>query len=169
MDYTLNLRPPEAYCLWSIQLPLPPGANSLWIPVATRGRSRFVISPEYKTWRSDIQKCDWPDPPIFKDPLCIFCSILPGQSFNPGSDIDNYIKPIIDALKRHFIIVDDNSKIVQSAIMILGNKQDLTGQGMVDIGVYPSWLWTGRLPDLTGELFPNQVDDPIIKDETDPV
>ena len=153
-DYTLNLTPPKEYCLWSIQLPLPPGTNSLFMPVATRGRSRFVTTPEYKTWRADIQRIEWEPAPIFNEPIAIVCHILPGQLFNYGSDIDNYIKGLIDSLKRHFVIVDDNSKIVQHASITLGNPTDFTGQGMVDIGIYPAWIWTGRKPDSTGNLFP---------------
>lgn len=153
VDYTLNLKPPEAYCLWSIQLPLPPSQNQLWIPVATRGRSRFVTSAEYKKWRTCIQLSEWNEAPIFTFPLGIVLTTKPGQEFPESSDIDNFFKAPIDALKRHFIIADDNCKFIHHVSNTLGNAEDFTGQGMIQVELYPAWLWTGRLPDQTGELF----------------
>lgn len=153
VDHTLNLTPPKAYCLWSIQLPLPPSQNQLWIPVATRGRSRFVTSAEYKKWRKDIQLSEWVEAPIFTIPLGVVLLTRPGVSFPESSDIDNFFKAPIDALKRHFIIADDSCQFIHHVQNTLGNAEDFTGQGMIQVELYPAWLWTRRLPDQTGELF----------------
>lgn len=149
----VNLRPPREYLLWSIQLPLPPSQNQLWIPVATRGRSRFVTSAEYKKWRSAIQLSEWVEAPVFDIPLGIVLTTKPGAEFPESSDIDNFFKAPIDALKRHFIIADDNCRFIQHVSNTLGNPEDFTGQGMILVELFPAWLWTGRLPDQTGELF----------------
>jgi hypothetical protein len=28
---------------------------------------------------------------------------------------------------------------------------------MIQVELYPAWLWTGRLPDQTGELFNTEI------------
>ena len=152
-DFRINLNPPKEYCLWSIQLPLPPTTNQLWIPVATRGRSRFVTSAEYKKWRASIQLSEWVEAPIFNFPLGVVLTTKPGADFPETSDVDNFFKAPIDALKRHFIIADDNCRHIQYVSNVLGNAEDFTGQGMIQVDLFPAWLWTGRLPDQTGELF----------------
>ena len=154
-DFRINLDPPKEYCLWSIQLPLPPTTNQLFMPVATRGRSRLVTTPEYKTWRSLIQLSEWVEAPIFNIPLGVVLTTKPGVEFPESMDLDNLFKAPVDALKRHSIICDDNCRFIQYVSNVLGNAEDFTGQGMIQVDLFPAWLWTGRLPDQTGELFGN--------------
>lgn len=148
-----NLAPLREDCLWSILLPLPPTTNELWIPVATKGRSRFVTSGLYKSWRSAIQLSEWIEAPLFREPIAVCLRTIPGQTFNLDSDLDNFLKAPLDALKRHSIICDDNCRVIHHVSNTLANPEDFTGPGMVEVGIYPAWLWTGRLPDQTGELF----------------
>jgi len=90
----------------NISLPIPPSVNSMFANVIIRGKQRRVKSKEYTAWKALVApKLDrqWKaSPPIAKPyGVCIRINI------NHQSDIDNRVKPILDALVNAQIIVGD--------------------------------------------------------------
>jgi hypothetical protein len=76
--------------LWSITMPIPPSTNSLFMPVATKGRSRMVITKEYREWRKSLDLIEWKDAPIFTHKVFIVVEVRPGPTLSDKADADNF-------------------------------------------------------------------------------
>ncbi len=88
------------------QLPLPPSSNHLWRSVVRKGRVLVVKSDAYKAWLEEVALL-LPRP---KHPAEGFCSVeimLNGNVYR-ARDLDNFLKPTIDAVKARGILLDDN-------------------------------------------------------------
>ncbi len=107
----------------SCQLPVPPSANRLWRTF----RGHNVRSGEYNRWlevASDLMKRHLV--PI-NGPVDVLIMIFGGKGLMVTSDLDNFIKPVLDALKSpsydklgkiskpgSAVIEDDNVRVVKS-------------------------------------------------------
>jgi len=139
-----TLSPDPTLSLWSVTLPIPPSQNKLWIPVAIRGRSRLVTSPEYKVWRNSLNLVEFKTAPIFFEPVAVVIDLIPGKDLCANSDIDNFFKAPIDALVRHGVIVDDSIKYIHHVQSTLRPSTDNRGQGVMEINIYHAFMWTGQ-------------------------
>lgn len=139
-----TLCPDPTLSLWSVILPIPPSQNKLWIPVAIRGRSRLVTSPEYKVWRNSLNLVEFKTAPIFLEPVAVVIDLIPGKDLCQNSDLDNFFKAPIDALVRHGILVDDSIKYIHHVQSTLRPSTDNRGQGVMEINIYHSFMWTGQ-------------------------
>lgn len=126
---------------WSIILPMPPSTNQLSIPVATRGRSRFVTSPIYRDWKLQTAFLPWPES-SFLSRKFIGVEIRTGPDFNNAGDCDNLIKPVIDALVNNGALIDDSRKYVCAALGWWGPSHPI-GKGVVRACVYPEKVFNG--------------------------
>ena len=82
-----------------IDLPLPPSTNNLYYNVQGKGR---VKSREYRKWQESVvlrfRNIGW-----FEDAVSVHIRV----PHDRRRDIDNYAKPILDALVNHGVIRDD--------------------------------------------------------------
>lgn len=97
---------PRAGRMMTAQLPYPPSANHLRIPA----RGRLITSPEYRTWQ---ETAEWiirqAMTPVVRYPAAIWITL---QTANTRRDVDNAVKPTLDALVKAGILADDNLKHV---------------------------------------------------------
>jgi len=93
----------------SIALPFPTSANRMYRAVA--GRS--ILSTEYRRWK---QQAGWAlqaqRPAKIAGPVGISVDLRAPDKRK--RDCDNSLKPILDLLKTHQVIEDDNNRIVRS-------------------------------------------------------
>ena len=133
--------------LWEIILPVPPSTNALYMPIANRGRSRMVITKEYKQWRKTLDLLEWGDPQIFPHKVFIVLEIRPGPTLSDRADADNLAKAPVDALVRHQILVDDNRDYVRGVLSYFGNPVDSQGDGFAVVSLYHESVLNGKLSD----------------------
>lgn len=87
-----------------IELPLPPSANALFRQAAFKGGKGRTVSPAYAAWRLEagevLKGQPWPE---CAAPYAITIAV----NIDRKGDIDNRIKPILDLLVKHGVIVGD--------------------------------------------------------------
>lgn len=127
---------------WSIVLPMPPSTNQLSIPVATRGRSRFVTSPVYREWKNTVAFLSWRESAFFSRKF-IAVEIRTGPDFNDAGDCDNLVKAPVDALVNNGVLINDSRKYVVAAMGYWGPEHPI-GKGVVEVKVYPESLFNGK-------------------------
>ena len=127
-------------------MPVPPSTNSLFMPVATRGRSRMVITKEYKNWRRSLDLIEWKEAPIFNYKLFIVIEIKPGPTLSDKADADNLAKAPVDALVRHQVLVDDNRDFVRGVLTYFGGPVDSQGDGFAIVSLFGEWVLNGKEP-----------------------
>jgi Holliday junction resolvase RusA-like endonuclease len=130
--------------LWSITMPIPPSTNSLFMPVATRGRSRMVITKEYREWRKSLDLIEWKDAPIFTHKVFIVVEVRPGPSLSDKADADNLAKAPVDALVRHQVLVDDNRDYVRGVMTYFGGPIDSQAEGFAIVSIFGEWVLNGK-------------------------
>lgn len=96
--------------VFECKVPVPVSTNHLW-----KGNGRWVFKTlEYRTW---LAKCTLMVPRLkepIDGPVSVEITIIGGKGFRANRDIDNIIKPMLDFIREHGLIKDDNCKIVQS-------------------------------------------------------
>lgn len=95
----------------SVELPIPPSANHLWIVA----RGRLIQSRQYKSWLSVAIPLCRVGLPYFANPVEIAVMIQGGKGWRSNRDLDNCLKPIIDAIKHASRIKDDSCHYVTGA------------------------------------------------------
>lgn len=96
-----------------LELPLPPSANKLFFNVPGRGRAK---TPKYRSWRSEA--------------VLQIVRQRPGRIVgraevelrlpNCRGDLDNRIKPVLDAAKEAGVIADDGPKYIGRIVVETG-------------------------------------------------
>lgn len=85
-----------------VQLPYPPSANHLRIPV----RGRLISSKEYRDWQEQaVWLIKRAMTPVEQYPITVWITL---HTRNSRRDIDNAVKPTLDALVKAGILKDDN-------------------------------------------------------------
>ena len=101
-----------------LDLPMPPSANHIW----RSGRGRVYRSPEYMAWRTEAGWLAKSCKPI-AGPVCIEIAVSP----KGRGDVDNRIKPTIDALVSSGLIEGDDKKTVRAIHAYWSDDMDLRG------------------------------------------
>lgn len=108
----------------TVKLPLPPSANDLWCVARTRkGRASVTLQAKYKTWLDEailllrmgmakVRDADYP--------VQVFITVHRGDDWDERRDIDNLIKPTVDAVKKAGRIVDDRGRYVCGVHAVFG-------------------------------------------------
>lgn len=95
----------------TIHCPLPPSVNRLWRN--RKGRGKPYLSDRYATWKRTFDNIIMAMVPRQKIKGAFIASItLDRDKLPPGSDPDNRIKALFDALQRAEII--ENDKLAES-------------------------------------------------------
>lgn len=87
----------------SVNLEMPPSANRIW----RRGKGNTHRSAEYVAWRSNAAKevLAARKGRVLVKPVKVEIGIRRGHK---GRDLDNQLKPLLDALQLGRLVVDDN-------------------------------------------------------------
>lgn len=86
-----------------VQFPPPPSANTL----RAVSRGRLINSKEYRKWLLDAFwsiRGSTPMPPVIETPCAVS---LKFPKLRANADLDNRIKPSLDALQKSGVIKDD--------------------------------------------------------------
>lgn len=95
----------------TLTLPIPPSTNKLFANAGKKGR---VKTDAYKAWLLDAgYKLNLQHVPAYKGVVAIHI-IVP---FIAARDMDNFIKPILDLMKKHGLIVDDSMQYMRRLII----------------------------------------------------
>lgn len=127
---------------WSIVLPMPPSTNQLFMPMATKGRSRFVTSPLYRDWKNSVAFLSWRES-AFLSRKFIAVEVCPGPDFNDSSDSDNFLKAPIDALVNNGVLINDSKKYVVASMAYWGQSHPV-GKGVVVVKAFPESIFNGK-------------------------
>jgi len=94
-----------------LTLPMPPSVNKCWRNVPGKGRVKTKV---YKEWRLGARWAIWNQryPPLEKGTVHLNITVEE-PALKRSRDIDNLIKPILDALVEARVLEDDKSKIVR--------------------------------------------------------
>ena len=96
----------------TIVVPIPPSTNGIWRMVRRRHRSVLVVSKHYRNWldvtialmRHHLQPAQCP--------CRIDITIQGGKGWRITRDLDNVIKPVVDALRYAHVLPDDSCQYV---------------------------------------------------------
>lgn len=94
----------------TLSLPYPPTANNLFLNVG----KRRVRTKRYDAWLADAAEClrlQRPQPIAGTYKL----SVIAERPDRRARDLDNLLKPISDALKKHGVIEDDSKALALAA------------------------------------------------------
>lgn len=95
----------------SLELPLPPSANRMFRVARTRrGRGRLVKSRDYKAWLAlagPLLRVGLERPAL---PARVSFVVWGGDGWSRNRDVDNLVKPLVDALVVARLLPDDNSR-----------------------------------------------------------
>lgn len=136
-DVDLRFTLLDCKILFHCRIPLGPTTNKMYMPVATRGKSRFVRTKEYKTWQQLTELVPIPESiraaPIGspESPVGIML-VVHGHDI----DIDNCAKAHIDFLVRRGVITDDDISVVKAVLVFAGSP--LQRNQCIEIVVYPA-------------------------------
>lgn len=86
----------------SYRLPYPPTMNTYW----RKYRGRITLSSRGRQYKRDVQAVVGPQPPRLAGPLAVTLSVwLPDRR---RRDLDNLIKPVLDACTAAGVWLDDS-------------------------------------------------------------
>ena len=100
----------------SYQLPYPPTMNSYW----QKWRGKIVLSNAGRQYKQDVIAAVGPQPPRLTGDLCVMVQVwMPDRK---KRDIDNLLKPLLDACTAADVWGDD-SQIAALSIAKLGVRK----------------------------------------------
>lgn len=100
-----------------LEWPIPPSVNHIW---RRHGKSTY-LSANYKRWLSQINLCllmRQEDP--IGGSVSVDLEVIPGKGWRANRDLDNIFKPVLDALCRSGLILDDNCSVVRRISASIG-------------------------------------------------
>lgn len=105
----------DSHPLFTAGIPIPPSANRLW----RYAGGRVLKSREYRAWLDEaaytMRACSTAHAGMvaIAGPVRIEISIRQGKGWHVARDLDNTIKPILDALVAAGVISGDDTRIVR--------------------------------------------------------
>ena len=119
-----------------IEIPIPPSTNQIWRSY----RGRVVKSAKYKKWLSDTA---WLMKRLgsVQHPVAVKVGIVSGKGWRKGRDLDNILKPVLDALVASSVIEDDSTSHVVSINMEFVQRTILKRQTKKAFRETPALCW----------------------------
>ena len=97
--------------------PVPPSVNHIW---RRRGKATY-LSDNYQRWLRDAQACAFEQRAKFvAGQVGVSLTVIPGRGWRSNRDLDNLLKPTLDALCRFGLIFDDNCTVVRQISCAMG-------------------------------------------------
>lgn len=115
----------QEHKLW---LPFPPSVNNLYAHGVVKGRVRRFPRAKYRAWMDEAiirLRSYWGRREPFDQPVVIKLELTPRDT--RGRDADNYNKPVIDALVKARVLVDDSQRYVKAVIAYWQNPSPQPG------------------------------------------
>ena len=108
----------------AVKLTVPPSTNDLWQVVRTRkGNASLTLQSAYRTWLDlAILKLRMEMPKVKVYPVGVRVIVCEGEGWTASRDLDNVIKPVIDAVKKAGRIEDDSGKYVRRCVVEFGER-----------------------------------------------
>lgn len=96
-------------------IPIPPSVNHAWKIVRTRsGVAAKVRSKQYDAWIQEaVLRLRFGMDPAVTYPVAVTVTIGGGSGFRVNRDIDNVLKPVVDALRHAERIREDDVRHVR--------------------------------------------------------
>lgn len=113
-----------------LEWPIPPSVNHIW---RRHGKSTY-LSANYKRWLSNVNLCllmRQEDP--IAGPVTVDLVIHPGKGWRSNRDLDNIFKPVLDALCRSGLILDDNCSVVRQISASIGKSDGTEARLLVRV------------------------------------
>lgn len=147
--------------LETCEIPIPPSANQMWQIVAPKGRRRTPFmkrSTTYKKWLNATALLLKVSMPPARLPAAVVVTIRGGKGWRQEHgkdvrDIDNLLKPIMDALVLAERIPGDSSEHVH--FLSIQYRQAVKGKPAL---CTVSYLTTGAPPEAAGDAKASQDD-----------
>ena len=95
-----------------VAVPVPPSTNAIWRAVRSAGRTKVVKSKAYKGWMESAVLLLRIGLPAARSPVAVRILIVGGKGWEPGRDVDNVCKAVLDAVKLAGRVPDDDCERV---------------------------------------------------------
>jgi len=113
-----------------LTLPYPPSANTYW----RRNGHRYFIAPAGVAFRTEVvARCLAAGAKPLAGPVALTVTLVPGD--RRRRDIDNVLKPLLDALTHGKAWADDSQ--VKRLIVAMGDPEPKRGRCMVNLMEMP--------------------------------
>lgn len=113
------------------EIPIPPSANRIWRIFG----NRMHKSKQYTEWLEHVAwllRRDLSNAPV---PCCVVIEIHGGKGWHKARDLDNTIKPAIDALRASGVLVEDTCDYVSRVEAIFRAPESKKAEATCLIGV----------------------------------
>ena len=113
-----------------LTLPYPPSANTYW----RRNGHRYFIAPAGQAFRTEVEvRCAASGIKPLAGPVALTVTLVPND--RRRRDIDNALKPLLDALTHGKAWADDSQ--VKRLIVAMGDPEPKRGRCMVNLMEMP--------------------------------
>lgn len=113
--------------------PVPPSVNHIW---RRRGKATY-LSDNYQRWLRDAQACAFEQRAKFvAGQVGVSLTVIPGRGWRSNRDLDNLLKPTLDALCRFGLIFDDNCTVVRQISCAMGKGDGMEARLIVEVVPY---------------------------------
>lgn len=110
--------------------PVPPSVNHIW---RRRGKATY-LSEHYQRWLKEAQTRAYEQRARSTDgQVQVHLTVIPGRGWRSNRDLDNLLKPTLDALCRFGLILDDNCTIVRQLSACMGKGDGEEARLIVDV------------------------------------
>ena len=96
----------------TVVVPIPPSTNGIWRVVRRRHRSSMVLSRNYRNWLTITTALMRQQLHPAQYPCRVIITITGGKGWRVTRDLDNVIKPVVDALRYAHVLPDDSCQYV---------------------------------------------------------
>ena len=114
-------------------LPIPPSVNHIW---RRRGKATY-LSENYQRWLRQAEAAAFEQRARCIDgQVAVSLTVIPGRGWRSNRDLDNLLKPTLDALCRFGLILDDNCSIVRQLACTIDRGDGLDARLIVEVAPY---------------------------------
>ena len=106
----------------TVELPVPPSTNAIWRVARTRsGNASVTLARRYREWLDEaIILLRIGMAKVKAYPVAVRIVVCRGEGWDERRDLDNVLKPVIDAIRKAGRIVDDNGRYVTECSIRFG-------------------------------------------------